>query len=277
MPKSPLFLLLFLLCFLPGCSVTHALRVQDRQRIDVETMLHEVVSSRIILVGERHDDPAHHQLQLEVVKAARNAGKPVAIGMEMFEGVSQNALDAWSAGKVSEATFVGTYLWNWRNLPWGLYRDILIYARDQHIPVIALNAPRDLVLKVSQQGFASLTDVDLRRLPEGAAEPLPEEYLAELKAAYPVHGGNFVYISEAQMLRNRVMARKIEEYLGAHPERVMVVIAGGGHVREKAGVPEELKIKDYRIIIPTVPGLNRRTVTPQDGHYLIEDPFFDMF
>jgi hypothetical protein len=44
-------------------------------------------------------------LQLEVLKGLKAKGKPLAIGMEMFEGFSQKALDAWSAGKVPTYAF----------------------------------------------------------------------------------------------------------------------------------------------------------------------------
>ena len=54
------------------------------------TMLSIVSENRIVYVGETHDNPAAHRLQLDVLKsmAARYPGK-VTIGMEMFTPAQQ--------------------------------------------------------------------------------------------------------------------------------------------------------------------------------------------
>ena len=75
------------------------------------------------------------------------------------------------------------------------------------------------------------------------------------------------------MLRNRVMARRISDYLALHPESTMVVLAGGGHAREQGGIPAELGGLQYRIVLPTIPGLNDATVTKNDADYLLEEPY----
>lgn len=274
----PKFLAVKILCFVcclacAGCSITQAIRVKDRRSIPVEQMIDEVLEARLILVGERHDVPAHHKLQLQVLKAVRAKGKPLAIGMEMFEGMSQELLNAWVAGVVSEKDLVATYVRDWRNLPWSLYREILVYARDHRIPVLALNAPRQLVQKVSSQGMGSLDAGDLRQLPEGVNAPVPESYLEFIRSTYPMHGKNFRYLCEAQMLRNRVMARRIADYLTLNRYSTLVVLAGGGHVREKGGVPAELERIPFKIILPPIPGMTIREVTPGDADYLLVEPF----
>lgn len=277
MPIFKLLCLVLAVLFLNACSVSQAMRVYDRQMVSVDSMISDVSEARLILVGERHNVPAHHRLQLEVIKGVRETGKEVALGLEMFEGVSQSMLDAWVAGKVSETSLVNLYRWNWRNLPWPLYRDILIYARENKVPVVGLNAPRDLVEKVSRQGIESLTTAELNLLPEGVTAPIMERTYKAIRTTFPVHLANFRYMVEAQVLRNRVMARRIDDYLESHPATVMIVIAGGGHVREKGGIPQELKTQRYKIILPPVPGLTEHEITTGDANYLIEDPFFESF
>ncbi len=134
--------------FLTGCSstITRAMRVEDRVTVDVRTMIDEVSTVPIVFVGERHDAAAHHALQLEVIKGLLAKGKSVAIGMEMFEGASQKVLDGWSTGAVTTDAFIKVYRSNWRNIPYRLYEDIFSYARVNHIPIVALNAPRDIVM-----------------------------------------------------------------------------------------------------------------------------------
>jgi uncharacterized iron-regulated protein len=268
--------MLVILLFLTGCSITRALRVEDRTTVDVNTMIDEVSTVPVIFVGERHDAAAHHKLQLEVLKGLKARGKSLAIGMEMFEGSSQMALDAWSAGKVPTYAFVKVYQWNWRNLPYSLYEDIFDYARDNYIPIVALNAPREIVEKVSRQGFSSLTSDDRRLLPPGADAEVSDAYVDFIRSSYAAHGGNgdhFRHICEAQMLRNRVMASRIRDYHQLHPESVMVVLLGGGHAREKGGVPAELGSLPFKIILPPVPGLNAESIRTEDTDYLLEEPY----
>jgi uncharacterized iron-regulated protein len=264
---------------LTGCSVTKVMRVENHEVISAKTMIAELRDTPLVFVGERHDAPSHHTLQLDILKALKAQGRPFAIGMEMFEDSSQRALDAWSAGKVPEEAFRKVYQWNWRNIPWGLYEDILLFARDNKIPIIALNVPRGIVQQVSQSGFSSLTSDELLLLPAGVSGEVSDAYLNFIRSSYSVHGGNaFRFICEAQMLRNRVMARRIGDYLLQHPKGAMVVIAGGGHARGTGGIAAEMSGIPYKIILPPIPGLTRDTVTGNDADYLLEEPWLaDIF
>lgn len=275
-PLLPQALLLVVLIFtLTGCSITQVMRVENREVIDVETMLEELRATPLIFMGERHDAAAHHKLQLDVIKAMQAEGKPLAIGMEMFEGSSQPALDAWCAGKVSEYAMRGIFRANWRNLSFELYRDIIVYARDHRIPIVALNAPRVIVETVARSGFASLAGDQLTQLPAGLKGEVSEDFLQFMMSAYPMHGrsgDSFRNICEAQMLRNRVMARRITEYFQRHPDGTMVVLAGGAHARERGGIPAELSQLSYKIVLPTVQAMTPKRVNKGDGDYLFEEP-----
>ena len=271
-----LSLFFWIVLTLTGCSITHVMRVEDHQVIGVESMIDELHDAPVILVGERHDAASHHKLQLEIIKGLQAKGRPIAIGMEMFEGPSQKALDAWISWKAPEQAFRKVYEWNWRNLPWELYEDILRYARDNSIPLVALNAPRGIVQKVSQGGASALSKEDLLQLPSGIDLEVSDAYLDFMASAYPAHGRSgeaFCYICQAQMLRNRVMARRVSDYLALHPESTMVVLAGGGHAREKGGIPAELGKLRYRIVLPKIPGLDAKNIGKGDADYLMEEPY----
>ncbi|MDD2898160.1 MAG: ChaN family lipoprotein [Desulfuromonadaceae bacterium] len=270
------FSVLFLLLFLPGCSITHALRVENRTTVDVSTMIAEVSSVPVVFVGERHTSAADHAVQLEVLQGLQAIGKSLAIGMEMFEASSQKALDAWSSGTLTTRDFARVYAWNWRNIPYGNYGDIFNFARDNRIPIIALNAPREIVTKVSRQGLSALSDSDKLLLPPGVDGEVSDDYLNFIRTSYGVHGQNeaqFRFICEAQALRNRVMASRIVSFHLLHPGSVMVVIAGGGHARDKGGIPAELGTVPFRVILPPIPGVNEESIRSEDAHFLLEEPF----
>lgn len=249
---------IFLLLGATGCSITHVIRIEDGERIGIGQMIAEVSGSPLIFVGEHHDDASHHELQLEVIKGIHKTRKPQAIGIEMFETGSQPALDGWIAGKIPEEQFVSIYRANWRNLDWEFYRDIFLYARDNGIPMLGLNVPRQIIEKVAREGFAALSKDDLRALPHGSASPVSEEFIQFMAGYYPSHGKgseSFRHLCEAQMLRNRVMAGTIIRYMGRNPGSSMVVLTGGGHAWGKGGIPAELGSLPHKIILPPFSGM----------------------
>lgn len=277
LPALKLLLLAFLAVSFCGCSISQAIRVRDGETVDVQTMIADISDAPVLFLGERHDASAHHEIQLQVIKALKAQGKEVAIGMEMFEKVSQPALDAWSAGKVPEQAFRKVYQWSWRHIPWGMYSDIFFFARDNHIPIVALNAPREVVQAVAKRGFESLTPLERAELPPDLDFRVTDQFLDFMRGYSPPHGRTvdaFRHIAEAQLLRNMVMARRINDYLTLHPEKVMVVIAGVAHARGVGGIPSELHGNvDHRIVLAPVPTLDERSVGLQDGDYLLKERF----
>lgn len=258
---------------LASCSITHAIRTENNQRIDVEQMIAEVRDAPLLFVGERHDSTAHHVLQLDVIKGLQQTGRPLAIGIEMFEIQNQAALDAWIARKTSEAEFVRIYQANWRNLSWWLYRDIFVFARDHGIAMIALNAPREIVQKVARQGFAGLSSSDLLGLPPESTRPIRDDDVDFMTRYFPGHGrdGAAAYhLAEAQVLRNRVMAKGILRYLGRHPDSRLLVLTGGVHAWGKGGIPGELGGQPYKIIVPPIPGLEVGAGATAGADYLLD-------
>ena len=70
-------------------------------------MLAVAGDSRIVYVGETHDNPASHRLEVQILQglAERHPGR-IALGMEMFVRSQQPVLDRWSAGLLDEKTFL---------------------------------------------------------------------------------------------------------------------------------------------------------------------------
>ena len=78
------------------------LRLYDlahKKEVALSEALPGIRKSRVILIGEKHDRESHHRFQLEVIKALHATGEPLAIGLEMFQAESQQALDDWVGGR----------------------------------------------------------------------------------------------------------------------------------------------------------------------------------
>ena len=105
--------LIFLTVFSWGNSSAHILRVADGTTPSLEGVIEDLLQVQIILIGETHDHPAHHRAQLQIINALREKGAAVAIGLEMFRTDSQEALDRWIAGQLSEQEFRAVFNQNW--------------------------------------------------------------------------------------------------------------------------------------------------------------------
>jgi uncharacterized iron-regulated protein len=213
-------------------------------KITADQMNAGITDARIIYVGETHDNPAAHRLELQVLKAmAERYPGQVSLGMEMFNTSQQDVLDQWSKGELSEKEFLRDSGWyeNWR-MDYAYYRDILNYTREHQVRLIGLNATREMVKLVGSNTLAELDDQTRSQLPEFDLEDPYQRAMAE--AIYAGHGqsdksvNRFVRI---QTLWDETMAENIAQTLaGAGPEQRMVVMAGGNHIRFGFGIPRRV-------------------------------------
>ncbi len=265
--------------FIPAdsCSINDdVLRTRDGEFIRFDRMIGEIRKANIILVGESHDSERDHQIQLDVIKALHKAGALLAIGTEMFRADSQKQLDEWTRGTLGLNDFLKVYYRNW-NMPWPLYEDIFIYARDNKIPVIGLNVPEAITQKVSREGFSSLTDAELKQLPPGISCNVDPAYMDFIRRAYSVHGKgekSFVSFCEAQMIWDKSMAWHLTEFLKKDPDRTVVVLAGIGH-SWKRGIPEQVKQLSRlscMVVLPEVPEhASGAAALAQDADYIMAE------
>ncbi|MCK7504850.1 MAG: ChaN family lipoprotein [Desulfobacterales bacterium] len=83
---------------------------------------------------------------MQVLEALPNVTPGVqALGMEMFSRAQQTVLDRWVSGLLDEKAFLQIALVQGWGMDFDYYRDLLTLARDRRIPIIALNAEKDLV------------------------------------------------------------------------------------------------------------------------------------
>ena len=96
-------------------------------------------------------------------------------------------------------------------------------ARDLRIPIICMNAPENIVRKVSREGVDSLSETERGLLPKDI-EPVNPDYSRLLSLKLRVHrafeGKSLQRIIYSQALRDAVMASNISRFLEKHPRRI---------------------------------------------------------
>jgi uncharacterized iron-regulated protein len=274
--RGSVMALLVALVALVGVGNANALQLLDLasgRETSLRDALPEILKKQIVLVGESHDEPGHHQSQLKVIQALVEAGAELSIGLEMFQQQSQSALDQWVRGELTQSVFEKTYRENW-NLPWQLYGEILEYAKAKQIPLVGLNVSREITAQVARHGFASLTAEQRARLPFVECR-VDREYMEFVRRAYGAHAHGHMSFSnfcEAQLVWDRVMALNALKYLAHHPHRKMVILAGSGHVWKEA-IPHQLRGQSsvsFAVMLPWIEGsIDRAETTVDDADYLI--------
>jgi uncharacterized iron-regulated protein len=245
-----------------------------------ETPLKEAAGSfprgGIVVVGEQHDQLAHHKAQLAVIKAARQAGLDVAVGLEMIQHRDQEALDRWVGGTMRSREMQDVFVRNW-GFNYNLYRAIFEYCRKEGVPMIGLNVPREITRKVAREGFESLTEEERGLLPPITCEvgPAYEEFLRRVLGGHGGHGEGraFERFCEAQLVWDTSMAVYALEYMQSRPESTVVVLTGMVHAWKPA-MPRQVERRSpdtpQVVIQPLIEGDWDRTNTrPIDADYLI--------
>ena len=243
------------------------LKVSTKSTIELSQLIDEAVGSDILFVGETHDVKKQHENQLDLIRALLLKKVPVAIGLEMFTQENQPNLDDWVAGTLQEKDFKPIYARNW-SYDWMLYRDIFICARDNHIPMIALNIPKPVIAGIMSQGSSMPNDTSL------TLNNHQTEYLRRIYSQ--VFGNKPVPISfenfcKAQALRNHGMAWSVAKFKERNPRHKIVVIAGTWHAI-KNGVPEQLSTYgnlSSAVILPELPEFNVQKISTDEADYIM--------
>jgi uncharacterized iron-regulated protein len=228
------------------------LRLPEGDQITFVQLLDDLTRTKVIFVGESHDQIEQHQIQVKMIQALVARGKDVVVAMEMFERSQQPILDRWSQGLLTEEEFLKEVQWEtiW-GMDYELYKGILDIAKAHHLKVLGLNVPRDLVRKVAENGIKKVLPEDRKMLPQ--MDLTDQQHRAYIASIYNGHekgqAKDFENFYEAQCLWDEGMAETLSGLLKSSggEGKTVLVFAGSGHVVFGFGIPNRLY---RRISIP---------------------------
>lgn len=209
--------------------------------------LHDVLigldEHRAIFVGETHTRYDHHLVQLEVLQFLHQRHQDVAVGVEWFQFPFQQHLDDYLAGRSTEAEMLDRtgYFERWR-YDYRLYRPIIEYAKTNNLPVVALNAPREVTQQISAVGITALSE-DLKAQLPANYDRSDQEYAERIKRHFEQHPNDnqtFENFLDVMLTWDETMADRAAGHLKRNPQRKMVIFAGAGHVAFGSGIPNRL-------------------------------------
>ncbi len=209
----------------------------------------------IVYLGEEHHHRWHVEAALTVLRKLKEQGRTPVLALEMFGWDGQAALDRYLSGSdQSRQEFLEAVRWQ---QSWGGayedYEPLVLFAKEQHLPVAALNPPKTLVRTVAKQGLAQAQSDPVMAQWDMRDEPIVDDpvyrshILQQLQACHG--GGNeslYQTMYEASMVRDEGMAKTLVARLnlirqGADPMAgPLVSYTGGGHIQYNLPVPKRV-------------------------------------
>lgn len=206
--------------------------IRDLQRgatISAAELVARLAAADRVLVGEQHDNPDHHALQLWLLKALASRRPQGSLLLEMLEPAQQARIEQLRGQALLPTELDKAIDWQ-SGWDWSLYGPIVREALSHSYPLLAANLDRSEIGEI-YRARPSLSGT------HSTAEPVRQALLAHVRE------GHCGLLPETQMpamlavqqQRDRRMAERV---LAAPTPSLL--FAGSYHVRKDIGVPLHL-------------------------------------
>ncbi|CAI0855923.1 Uncharacterized iron-regulated protein [Serratia quinivorans] len=219
--------------------------LRSGESLSPEQLLSRLAAQPRVIVGEKHDNPYHHQIELWLVENLPQQRPQGSVLMEMINPSQQakvSHVKQWLQGnpRVRDSRVAELIDWQpgWK---WSLYGDLTMAAMRAPYPLWSANLDRDEIMAFYQQPV----------FPQGQLSVRPAVQKALEETIRTSHGGKI----EPQQLHAMLAIqqqrdRRMAERLLAAPTPTLL-IAGGYHASKSVGVP--LHVEDLQPnALPTV-------------------------
>jgi len=235
----------------------------------------------LVAFGELHGNPVGAEAELAVLKAMYAQGRPMALAMEFLERDTQDAVDAFLAGELSQADFMKQA----RQAPAypSTHGPLLEFCKANSIPVIAANAPRRLVSGYRKQDgdyaayLATLSEEDRGWLPEDTSI-LDDAYRARFVQMMGEEKGASYFRS--QSLWDDAMAEAMYDFRQERPNHRILFVVGAFHVEGGLGTISKYKLRrgkdEIRLLVMTMDKDPQLPFRPDDmgtGDLVLKVPY----
>ena len=236
-------------------SVGQILDAKTGHVVSTAEWLEGLAGYDVIYLGEEHHNRSHIESALTVLRSLVTRGRRPVLAMEMFGWEGQPALDAYLETKESaRPEFLERVGWkqNWGGA-FEDYEPLVQFAKDQRLPVLAMNPPKTLIRQVVKLGLAQA-----KEQPEWRQWGMEQETILDdpayrsriLSQLQACHGGgapeDYQTMYDASMVRDEGMAKTVAAAVnrvhaaGDPTQGPVVSYTGGGHVQYRLPVPNRV-------------------------------------
>ena len=237
------------------------------KKVAYEKMLKDLRGQDVVLIGELHNNPISHWLELEITQALAEQ-RQLVLGAEMFERDNQLALTNYLQGKItakgldSSARLCKNYKTD--------YAPLVNFAKEKNLPFIATNVPRKYASQVSRSGFESLEKLTDEE--KSWIAPQPIAYDANLpgyqKMLTMMGEHTSPNMPKAQALKDATMAHFL--FSNWTPGSLFIHYNGSYHSEYHEGISWYLKRSKADIKIATIATVSQKEITALLPEHLLK-------
>ncbi|GEM74439.1 ChaN family lipoprotein [Vibrio sagamiensis] len=227
------------------------------EAVSLQTLPTELKQADVILIGEWHTHSGIHRFQTELLNQVSSTQRQVALSMEQFSRDTQTSLNHYLDNKIGEQ-FLKQQTRTWPNYE-SDYRPLIELAKHKQIPVIASNAPKDIVRCIGREGIDYLDKLNKEERQWVAETINTQNRPYKDKFMSSMHHGQSEQTERqysAQITWDETMAESITQYLTQFPDSQVVHIAGNFHVEKGLGIKQS--------ILDRNPALNIIVISPTE-------------
>lgn len=271
MPMNRFFWLAFAcLLLISGCSTMEVMRDdpligkiytgKSQSEISYTDLLKRMSEQNIIYLGESHDNPEHHRIQLQILKDLIQGGKKPHIGFEFFSRDQTAYLMTYIGSKPKQGDRKRTeekrlrYELGWQDkedTTWKFYFDLIDLAQEHGLSVFGADLPKGLIRRLMRQDITKLSPVERGQLHSTHLDDSAYQALMfdKFKAAHCgfAHKEMMEKMYQTWLERNDAMATSIVETHRSDPEQPVVMIVGSGHIEHNLGIYERVAVQIQNI------------------------------
>jgi uncharacterized iron-regulated protein len=227
------------------------------KKVAYEQMLKDLRGQDVVLIGELHNNPISHWLELEITQALAEQ-RQLVLGAEMFERDNQLALTNYLQGKIT-AKGLDSSARLWKNYKTD-YAPLVNFAKEKNLPFIATNVPRKYASQVSRSGFESLEKLTDEE--KSWIAPQPIAYDANLpgyqKMLTMMGEHTSPNMPKAQALKDATMAHFL--FSNWTPGSLFIHYNGSYHSEYHEGISWYLKRSKADIKIATIATVSQKEI-----------------
>lgn len=224
-----------------------------------EELAQRLVNTDVVVVGEYHGHHGSHLLQSRLQKAMYRLRPEQVLSMEQFNLDRQDELNRYLRGASGETEMIeDTGAWdNYR----ASYRPLVEFARQLNLPVIAANAPADVVRCVGRKGpeyLGGISETLNQKLPVDPFMDTPayrEKFMAAIGASHQADdtmSERMENTYKAQLLRDNTMAARILQARADYPGHQVLHLTGTFHSEDGLGTVALLKQRAPEVSVAIV-------------------------
>ncbi|MDP2172742.1 MAG: ChaN family lipoprotein [Candidatus Cloacimonadaceae bacterium] len=255
-------ILLMLTAFIAslGAQDYRIVATKSGKDITLTAMARELKKYDVIFFGEYHDHAVLHGIQHTLVPLLYNQDKRLILSFEMFERDTQDFLDDYLAGNISEEVFLKN------SRPWPNYKTdyapLIEFAKKKGLTAIAANIPRRLAGMAVRNGKGKLGELPnedkvLMALQISASNGKYKENFMNTMTGMGAHGDAtdkelYERMFFAQCMKDDTMAESIIQYMERHPKHRIIHINGDFHSREYLGTVERVLSRNRKLKVAVI-------------------------